>query len=338
MKTVSNLILFAIFAVVVEEVTSKYVLVEINDGEEKVDDQKVPLLKAQSRAFKGPVKVEHQRIRYPDCKHERLQRKDKTAYFIKRYPQGNNKGDLYTYFAVVEETDGHDQRLSEVVGRKRGSCRISVTPDDPNCGFQMELLKVCFQDRALKNDRLINRQKGFNPTDWTPRGGEEPFWYKDKIFAWKAHNACNRMVHFEIPSPIDFGTPESVINAMMDIAYAVAAAQEAHVETNFLKPVYPVGLNLVFSNRKMNDAGVDTPKLFKKRVIELARLFPTNQATLNLLNGDNMNNFLRRINDLYFCQIGSDDPKVPELLAGSDPQTETWFNAAVDQLPPIPNI
>ena len=35
MRTVSNLILFAIFAVVVEEVTAKYVLVEINDGEEK---------------------------------------------------------------------------------------------------------------------------------------------------------------------------------------------------------------------------------------------------------------------------------------------------------------
>ena len=146
------------------------------------------------------------------------------------------------------------------------------------------------------------------------------------------------MVHFEIPSPIDFGTPESVMNAMMEIAYAVAAAQEAHVETNFFKPVYPVGLNLVFSNRKMNDVGVDTSEMFKKRVIEFARLFPTNQAALNLLNGDNMNNFLGRINDLYFCQIGSDDPKVPELLAESDPQTDDWFNAAVAQLPPIPNL
>merc|ERR1719430_2835512 len=147
------------------------------------------------------------------------------------------------------------------------------------------------------------------------------------------------MVHFEIPSPIDFETPESVINAMMDIAYAVAAAQEAHVETNFLKPVYAVGLNLVFSNRKMNDAGVDNPMMFKKRIIEFSRLFPTNRATLSLLNGNNdVSNFLRRINDLYFCQIGSDDPEVPELLAESDPQTDHWFNAAVARLPHGPTL
>ena len=140
-------------------------------------------MKAQSRSFNGPVKIEHLRIRYPDCKHVHLQRKDETEYFIKRYPQGNNRGDLYTYFAVITDQDGHDQRLSEVVGRKRGSCSIGVTPDDPNCGFQIELLKVCFQDRALKSNRLINPQKGFNPTDWTPLGGSEPYWYKDKFFA-----------------------------------------------------------------------------------------------------------------------------------------------------------
>ena len=35
MKIISNLILFSIVAVVVEEVTAKYVLVEINDGEKQ---------------------------------------------------------------------------------------------------------------------------------------------------------------------------------------------------------------------------------------------------------------------------------------------------------------
>ena len=39
-------------------------------------------------------------------------------YFIKRDPMENNKGDRYTYYAVLNQDHGKDQGLFEVIGQR----------------------------------------------------------------------------------------------------------------------------------------------------------------------------------------------------------------------------
>ena len=314
------------------------------------DVKKYSSLKAQPRSFDGPILVKHDPIAWRECKNAHLQRKvneqlnKETQYYIKRDPVGNNKGDFYTYYVVIKETDGKNQRLSEVVGRKRGSCRIGETRqigDDTNqnCGFELELLKACFQDRGLKNK--MGRNNGFDPRLFT--GLEKhPKWNKDREFAKIAHEACDRMVHFQIQPTINFDDPEDIRNPMirtqlMNIAYAFAAAQDAHCKTTFFTPFSKRGLNIVFSNRKK---GVDNSMMLKEKVATFQQLFPKDQHALDNLMGDNMNNLLKRLNDLYFCQIAEDDPKIEELLEERDEETVRLMNAVLAQrpnLPPIPS-
>ena len=379
MKTISNLILCAIVAVIVKQITPEYLLVKISNGTEKgkffyfyhiliewgnlriidikfycffffitVDVKKFSSLKAQPRSFDGPILVKHDPIAWRECKNAHLQRKveesnKETQYYIKRDPVGNNKGKFYTYYVVINENDGKNQRLSEAVGRKRGSCRIGETRqigDDTNqnCGFEIQLLIACFQDRGLKNKRT-NEKKGFDPR--LAHGWEKhPKWNKDREFAKTAHEACDRMVHFQIQPTINFDDPEDIRNPkirtqLMNIAYAFAAAQDAHCKTTFFTPFSKRGLNIVFSNRKK---GVVNSMMLKEKVATFQQLFPKDQYALDNLMGDNMNNLLKRINDLYFCQIAEDDPAIEGLLEERDDETINLMNAVLAQRPNIPPI
>jgi len=347
MKNTSNLIWCAIVAVIVKQITPEYLLVKINNGTGKVDEKKFSSLKAQPRSFDGSILVKHDPISWRECKNAHLQRKvdepnKETQYYIKRDPVGNNKGKFYTYYVVIKENDGKNQRLSEVVGRKRGSCRIGETRqigDDTNqnCGFEIQLLIVCFQDRGMKSK--MGRSKGFDPTPAT--GFEKhPKWKEDREFAKTAHEACDRMVHFQIQPTINFDDPEDIRNPMirtqlMNIAYAFAAAQDAHCKSTFLTLFSKRGLNIVFSNRKK---GIDNSMMLKEKVATFQKLFPKDQYALDNLMGDNMNNLLKRINDLYFCQIAEDDPRVEELLEERDTETVRLMNAVLAQRPEIPPI
>ena len=79
-------------------------------------------------------------------------------YFIKRDPMDNNKGDRYTYYAVLNQDHGKDQGLFEVIGHRRGSCKIGDSTNrdmNKDCGFQQHLLQSCIEDRGRKPSSTI---------------------------------------------------------------------------------------------------------------------------------------------------------------------------------------
>ena len=142
---------------------------------------------------------------------------------------------------------------------------------------------------------------------------------------------CDSIVHFKTKKCAQ-GDVECLRDLMVDISDAVAAAQGAINESMFPNTI-KYSFNLVVSDRRKWFA---RKNMFITRMRDFQQVFPRNRDALDRLAGPAMNTFLERINQLYFCAIAGENPRVAELIAKTNARTNELMRAVLSQRPLVP--